>query len=357
MGFCYSLAELVAHLSDAGLETELRGASAQADGSDCQDCGEHVVTRISPLAEASEGSITFLSDPAYLEHLSNCRASAVILSQEAAQEFSGNKLITANPYAVYACLSALFDPRPVMAAGIHPAAVVAGSASVHREASIGPGAVIGEGVKIGAGSEIGANSWVGDRAVIGAGARVAANVSVYHDIVIGDNVTLHSGAVIGADGFGFANEKGRWIKIHQLGGVRIGDNVEIGACATVDRGAVGDTVLGNGVILDDHVHIGHNARVGENTAMAAFVGISGSTAIGKNCTFAGQAGVVGHITICDGVHIGARTVVSKSVTEPGSYTSGTSIAKTSLWRKNAARFNQLNEMARRIRALEKQLSK
>ncbi len=339
----FTLAEIENFLNSADLKTELKGD------------GECSITGLQSLIDAGAGELSFLSDKSFAKYLEDCRASAVILQPAMADRFHGNKLITANPYAAYARVSALFDPLPKAAAGIHPSAVVAETAEVDPSASIGPAAVIGDQAVIGASTSIAAGCFVGDRSVIGANSNIAANVSIYHDVVIGDRATIHSNSVIGADGFGFANDQGRWIKIHQLGGVTIGDDVEIGACSTVDRGALGDTVLENGVIIDNHVQIAHNVRVGENTAMAAFVGISGSTRIGKNCTFAGQAGVVGHIDICDGVHITGRTVVSKSITEPGSYSSGTRISKTSLWRKNAARFNQLEEMAQRLKTLEKKL--
>ncbi|KKK52337.1 hypothetical protein LCGC14_3105920, partial [marine sediment metagenome] len=239
--------------------------------------------------------------------------------------------------------------------GVHPSAVVAASAQIGGGTSIGPNAVLGEDVVIGANSRIGAGVSISDGTVIGDNCRISANVSIYHGVTIGSQVTIHSGAVIGADGFGFAHSEGRWVKIYQLGGVVIGNRVEIGACTTIDRGALEDTVIEDGVILDNHVQIAHNVRIGENTAMAGCSGVSGSTVIGKNCIFAGQSGVVGHVTLCDGVHLTGGTIVTKSLTEPGSYSSGTAFSKSEDWRKNAVRFNQLDDLARRVRQLEKKL--
>lgn len=348
MAHSFTLAELVTLLNDAGLSVEIRGDT------------DYRVSDLRPLADAGAGDLSFLSSSAFARYLPESEAGAVLLQpamadSEPGKAFSGNKLLTANPYAAYARLSGLFDRAPRREAGVHPRAVVASSAEIDPSASIGACAVIGEGVRVGPETIVGAGCYIGDRSVIGGYCNIAANVSIYHDVVIGERVTIHSNTVIGADGFGFANENGAWVKIHQLGGVIIGDDVEIGACTTVDRGALGDTVLQRGVIIDNHVQIAHNVSVGENTAMAAFVGVSGSTVIGKNCTFAGQVGVVGHINICDNVHVSGDTVVSKSITEPGSYSSGTRISKTAQWRKNAARFNQLDEMAQRLKNLEKKL--
>ena len=185
--------------------------------------------------------------------------------------------------------------------------------------------------------------------------QVAANTTIYHSVSIGNGVIIHSGSVIGADGFGFAPEQGHWVKIYQLGGVEIGNDVEIGACTTIDRGALGNTVIADGVKIDNHVMIAHNVQIGENTAMAAFTGISGSTAIGKNCTWAGRSGSVGHLDIGDNIHVAGTTVMTKSVSEPGAYGAGTPTSPIREWRKNAARFNQLDDMSKRLRRIEKQL--
>ena len=320
-------------------------------------CGDinYRVYGINTLRLAGANELAFLANNAYRQDLEKTQAGVVILNSEMAKYFAGQKLIVVNPYLGYAMATALFDRAPVAATGIHPRAVVADSANIDPSASIGPLAVIGEGVTIGANTRIGAGTIIDNRVAIGENCRIAGNVSIYHGVVLGDFVTIHSGAVIGADGFGFAQHEGRWIKIHQLGGVVVGNNVEIGACTTIDRGALDDTVIEDGVIVDNHVQIAHNVQVGENTAMAAFTGISGSTVIGKNCTFAGRAGCVGHITLCDGSHLTGGTILTKSLHEPGSYSSGTMFSKTLEWKKNAVRFNQLDNLAQRVRKLEKKL--
>ncbi|MEH6467515.1 MAG: UDP-3-O-(3-hydroxymyristoyl)glucosamine N-acyltransferase [Porticoccus sp.] len=338
MSHCCSLSDIAAHI----------GAELQGDA-DCQISG------LNTLREAGPSELTFLSNQTYRQYLAETIAGAVILDVDSASEYPGNRLVMDNPYLGYALASAMFDTSPVPQPGIHPSAVAASSTRIGDNVAVGPNAVLGENVVIGAGSLIGAGVTIGDGSVIGDNCRISANVSIYHGVTIGDQVTIHSGAVIGADGFGFAHSQGRWVKIYQLGGVVIGSRVEIGACTTIDRGALDDTVIEDGVILDNHVQIAHNARVGENTAMAGCSGISGSTVVGKNCIFAGQSGVVGHVTICDGVHLTGGTIVTKSLTEPGSYSSGTAFSKSDDWRKNAVRFNQLDDLARRLRQLEKKL--
>lgn len=314
------------------------------------DC---LVTGLNTLQDAGPGQLAFLANKSYQKLLASTLASAVILEPRFADQYHGNKLILDNPYVGYARITAWFNDAPRAAIGIHETAIIAESATISPEASIGPYVVIGEGVVIESGVSIGAGTYIGDHSAIGRDTWISANVCIYHGVSIGRNATIHSSAVIGADGFGFANDKGQWVKIHQLGGVEIGDRVEIGACTTIDRGALGNTVIEDGVVLDNHVQVAHNVRLGENTAMAAYVGIAGSTTVGKNCIFAGQAGAVGHITICDNVQAMARTALSKSIDKPGSYSSGIHMYETPVWRKNAARFGQLDDMARRLKQLEK----
>lgn len=330
-----TLAEIAAHL-----EAELQGDGAVE------------IHRLATLEEADAASLTFLANPTYRKHLATTQAGAVILQAADASAFHGNRLLHADPYLAFARLTALFDRAPRRARGIHSSAVVAADAVLGKSVTIGPNAVIGEGVTIGAHTVVGANTVVDAHCRLGEHCQLAANVTLYHDVRLGDRVIVHSGAVLGADGFGFANERGQWVKIHQLGGVVIGDDCEIGACTTIDRGALSDTVLGRGVKLDNHCQIAHNVRIGDHTAMAAFVGISGSTVIGRHCIFAGRAGTVGHVTICDNVVVTAASVVTKSLHQPGSYSSGVPLAKTEEWRKNAVRFNQLDRLAGRVRKLE-----
>lgn len=324
----------------AELEAELQGDGAVE------------IHRLATLEEADGTSLAFLANPAYRKQLAETRAAAVLLRAEDSDAFHGARLIHADPYLAFARLTALFDRAPRSAEGIHPSAVIAPDAVLGEGVAVGPNAVIGEGVVIGAHTAIGANSVVAAHCRVGERCQLAANVTLYHDVRLGDRVIVHSGAVLGADGFGFANDRGQWVKIHQLGGVVVGDDCEIGACTTIDRGALSDTVLGRGVILDNHCQIAHNVRIGDYTAMAAFVGISGSTVIGRHCIFAGRAGTVGHLTICDHVVVTAASVVTKSLHQPGSYSSGLPLAKTEEWRKNAVRFNQLDRLAGRVRKLE-----
>jgi len=334
----YSLAEVAERI----------GAKVRGDA-------DNRVVGINTLQEAGSQELSFLANPAYRQFLEGTAASAVILDPDTAEHFSGNSLVMANPYLGYALATALFAHTGETVSGIHERAVVAPSAQVDPTAYVGPLAVIGEGVTVGANTYIGPSTTVGDHTVIGANCRISSHVSLYHGIVVGNDVTIHSGAVIGADGFGFAHCEGRWVKIHQLGGVVIGNRVEIGACTTVDRGALGDTVLADGVILDNHVQVAHNVQLGENTAMASYAGVAGSTVVGKNCIFAARSGSVGHVTLSDNVHLTAAAVITKSLKEPGSYSSGTMFSKTRDWKKNAVRFNQLDELANRVRKLEKKL--
>lgn len=332
----YTLAELAEHL----------GVSFAGD----PDCRLH---NLATLQGAREGHLSFIANPAYKKHLETTRASAVIIAPALADAFSGNKLLADNPYVAYARLTVLFDQRSVPVSGVHESAVVGPDCEIAADASVGPLAILGANVHIGAGAIIGAGASIGDGCVIGPGTRIEAKAVLYHNVRIGANGVIHSGAIIGADGFGFAPQSEGWLKIHQLGGVVMGDNVEIGACTTVDRGALDDTWIGDGVKIDNLVQIAHNCRIGKNTAIAGQSGIAGSTTVGENCTLAGQVGVVGHVTLADNVHITGMSLVSGSITEPGSYSSPTPLSPTKEWRKNAVRFRQLNELANRVKRLEK----
>ena len=328
MSKTYKLQDIADHLG-----AELRGDSA------CQ------ITGLNTLELGQAGDLVFLANKAYERYLGTTQASAVLLEPRFAEDFAGNALVIDNPYVAYARISGWFNRSTSAQTGIHPTAVVADSALLADGVSIGPHASIGERVRIDAGVSIGSGVSIGNDSAIGSGSRLYSNVSVYHGISIGRDTVIHSNSVIGADGFGFANDAGKWVKIHQLGGVEIGNNVEIGACTTIDRGALGNTVIEDGVILDNHVQIAHNVRIGENTAMAAYAGIAGSTSIGKNCVFAGQAGAVGHITVGDGVVAMARCTISKSTLKAGSYSSGLLMDETRQWRKNAVRFGPASETA------------
>ncbi len=330
-----------------------------------QELGEHlgaevrgdaglVIRGLATLANARGDQLAFLSNPKYAAQLAGTQAGAVILAPEVAAGFDGNCLVLANPYLGFANASRLFDRRPRPAAGIHPGATVDPTATVDETACVGPNVVIGADASIGPRSEIGAGCVIGARSVIGADCLLHPGVAISYDVRIGDRVVVQSGAVLGSDGFGFAQEGGKWIKIAQLGGVRVGDDVEIGANTTIDRGALDDTVIEEGVILDNQIQIAHNVRVGAYTAIAACTGIAGSSRIGRNCTIAGGVGISGHLEICDNVHLGGMCMVTRSITEPGAYGSALSSMPMDEYLKNSARFRKLDEMARRLRKIEKQ---
>ncbi len=308
---------------------------------------------LATLASAGPGELTFLSNRKYLAALAETRAAAVILHPEFVSRCPVDSLATDDPYLAYARISAVFERAPAAAPGVHTRAVVSEAARVHASASIGANAVIEAGAVIGEGAMIGANVYIGEHSQVGAGSCIHPGAVLYHDVHVGAGCTIHSQAVIGADGFGFSPGPAGWEKIHQLGGVRIGDRVEIGAGTTIDRGALEHTVIEDGVIIDNQVMIAHNCRVGKNTAIAGCVGLAGSTIIGENCTLAGGVGVVGHVEICDGVHVTGMTMVTRSITQPGSYSSGTPMEPTSTWRRNAVRFSQLERLNQRFAALEK----
>lgn len=331
------------------------GQLAEALGAELKGPEALEITGLATLQEAVSGQLSFLANKQYRKFLDDSTASAVLLKAEDAEGFAGNALIVAEPYLAYARISHLFDPKPKAVAGIHPSAVVAEDAQVDASASIGPFAVVESGARIDANVTVGAHCFIGARCVIGEGGWLAPRVTLYHDVTIGKRVVIQSGAVIGGEGFGFANEKGIWRKIAQIGGVTLGDDVEIGVNTAVDRGALSDTRIGDGVKLDNQIQIAHNVQVGDHTAMAACVGISGSTRIGKHCMIAGGVGMVGHIDVCDNVFVSGMTMVTRSITEPGGYSSGTAMQPLAEWRKSAARIRQLDEMSKRLQQLEKRV--
>ena len=329
------------------------GQIAEALGAELRGDPEIRVAGLATLQAAGPDQLSFLANPAYAKHLADTRAAAVILSPAAAENSPTNVLLLDNPYLGYARLSHWFDPAPVAPPGIHAAAVVDPGATIAASASIGPNAVIEAGVVIGEQVAVGAGCVIGARSIIGAGSILRPRVTLAHDVVVGQRCHILSGAVIGSDGFGFANEKGQWHRIAQLGRVILGDDVEVGANATIDRGALDDTVIGSGVKLDNLIQIAHNVCIGEHSAMAAMVGIAGSTKIGSHCVFGGASGVAGHLNIASRVHLTGMTLVTGDIREPGVYSSGTSADTNRQWRKNAVRFRQLDTLARRVKELEK----
>ena len=315
-----------------------------------------LLRRIDGLDTAGPDAISFLANPRLQPLLQTTEAGCLIVQPalRAAVQGRAAAILSDDPYLYYARLSRWWAQRSraAPAAGVHPSAVVEPGARLHPQASIGAFAYIGRGAVVGAGAVVGPHSHVGADAVIGAGSRVAAQVSIGDGSRLGERCVLQGGAVIGGDGFGFAPAAGRWEKIEQLGAVRIGDDVEIGANTCIDRGALGDTVIGDGVKLDNLIQIGHNVQVGAHTVMAACVGVSGSTRIGAHCIIGGQVGIAGHLRIVDRVQIGAGSKVTRSILEPGRYGGIFPLGAAGTWEKNAVLVSQLAKLRDRIRALE-----
>jgi UDP-3-O-[3-hydroxymyristoyl] glucosamine N-acyltransferase len=315
------------------------------------------VREVATLESASPAAIAFFANERYLPQLKATRAGAVILNDAARGATRLPRIVCANPYAYFARVSGLLNPAPAPRPGVHASAVVDASAVVSPDAEIGPCAVIGRDARVGAGCVIGAGCFVGAGAAIGAGSQLYPNVTVYHGCTIGERVVLHSGVVIGADGFGIAMDDGRWVKVPQVGRVVIGNDVEIGANTTVDRGALDDTVIEEGVKLDNQIQIGHNVHIGAHTAIAACAGVAGSARIGRYCRIGGASGIAGHITITDNVEISTFTLVTKSIQEAGTYTGAYVFEPHRQWRRNAAQLRHLAELAGRVRALESKPAK
>jgi UDP-3-O-[3-hydroxymyristoyl] glucosamine N-acyltransferase len=286
--------------------------------------------------------LSFLANPRYRKQMESTRATAVLLGPENAADCPVAALIDPNPYLAYARIADLLHPQAVPVAGVHPTAVVAASARLAPSASIGPLAVIEEHADIGERVSVGAGSIVQRGATIGADSRLLPRVSLYAGVTLGRRCIVHSGAVVGADGFGFAPDAGTWVKVPQVGSVRIGDDVEIGANTTIDRGAIDDTVVEDGVKLDNQIQVGHNVTIGAHSAIAGCVGISGSTVIGRRCMIGGGVGIAGHLTIADDVVVTGCSLVSASIKHAGSYSSGMPTVETRLWRRMVAHLRRLD---------------
>ncbi len=313
------------------------------------------IERVATLQNAESGCVSFLANRRYQGFLRATRASAVILASEFLPQCNVNALISANPYLSYAKAAALLNPERTFKPGVHPSASVAKGAKVHPDAHIGPHCSVAHGAEIGARAYVGPGCVLEESAVLGEDGRLVAKVTLCKNVRVGKRVILHPGVVIGADGFGIANDDGVWVKVPQLGSVVIGDDVEIGANTTVDRGALEDTVLEDGVKLDNLIQIGHNVQIGAHTAVAACVAIGGSARIGKRCTIGGAASIAGHLEIADDVHLTATSAVPNSIKEAGVYSSGMPIQENKAWRKSVIRMRQLDEMARRLKAVEQRL--
>jgi len=309
---------------------------------------------VATLAGAQPGQLAFLANPRYRAQLPATHASVVVVRAEDADGgFPGTLLVAADPYVAFARIGALFDVPVASAPGIHPSAVIDDAATIDATAHIGPFASVGARSVIHAGAVVGPGCSVGEDCIVGEGCNLGANVTLVRRVRLGMRVLVHPGAVLGADGFGLAMDGGRWIKVPQLGGVVVGDDCEIGANTTIDRGALEDTVLEEDVRLDNQIQIGHNVHVGAHTAMAGGAAIAGSARIGRYCLIGGCAGVVGHIELCDRVIVTAMTLVTHSIREPGEYSSGTPLMDNRNWRRNAARFKHLDALARRVQSIDK----
>lgn len=324
-----------------------RQTGSRLEGDDC------LIERIAEISVAGLGDIAFVSNPKYVEHLSATKASALIIKPEFLDDCSVPALLTDNPRLLYAKVANLLYPPRKSGQGVSASAVVSTSASIDQTASIAAGAVISDNVTIGAGTQIGANCVIEEDAVIGSNTRISANVSIGYGSKIGSDCVIHSGVVLGADGFGFVKDGESYLKIPQIGNVHIGNDVEIGANTTIDRGALENTVIANGVKLDNQIQIAHGVTIGDNTVISSSTAIAGSTHIGSGCLIGGLVGIVEHLDITDNVMITGRTMVTRSITQSGSYSSSTPMDTTENWRKNSARFRRLDELARRVASLEK----
>ena len=309
------------------------------------------LTSVGTLERATPTQITFLANPKYRRALDHTNAGAVIVAPSERDATGKPRIVIDNPYAYFARVAQLFSPRPVFVPGIHASAVVAASARVAASASIAEFVSIGAHASIGEGVVIGAGSVIGENTVIGAGTELMARVVIYPGSRIGARGLIHAGVVIGADGFGFANDADVWLKIPQTGRVLIGDDCEIGANTTIDRGAIDDTVIGNGVKLDNQIQVGHNCSIGEHSIVAGCTGIAGSTKIGRRVMIGGAVSITGHLEICDDAVLSANAFVTKSITVPGMYSAGFPLMPHDEWLKNAAQLRHLDEIAKKIRKL------
>lgn len=332
------------------------GELADLVGAKLHGDADSTVDRVATLHDAEPGSISFLSNNSYRKYLANTSATAVILTENFLGECPVAALVCDNPYLAYARISAYINPVAEKKCGRDETASVSDSASVDPTAWIGPGVAIGENSIIGPNVQVGPGCVIANSVTVGEETELIANVTLCHGVTIGSRVLIHPGAVIGSDGFGIANDDGTWVKVPQLGSVQVGDDVEIGANTTIDRGALRDTVIGNGVKLDNQIQIAHNVEIGDNTAIAACTGIAGSTKIGKQSTIGGGVVVVGHLEFADNVHFSAESLVTRSFSEPGYYSGNLPAMPNREWRKTIAHLRHLDDMAKKIKELEKRLS-
>jgi|TARA_B110000240_G_scaffold114420_1_gene128405 UDP-3-O-[3-hydroxymyristoyl] glucosamine N-acyltransferase len=310
------------------------------------------ISNVSTLQAANRQQISFLANSKYKKYLPTSQAGAVIVSKEMAELVKNSAIVVDDPYVAYAKIATLLNPPKKITTGISPTAMIEAGVTILKTVSIGPQVVIEANVILADNVVIGAGTVLQDEVIVGENTRIAENVTICHGVEIGKNVVIHPGVVIGADGFGIVNDKGKWIKIPQIGRVKIGDNVEIGANTTVDRGAIEDTVIGDGVKLDNQIQVGHNVIIGNNTVIAGCSGVAGSTIIGENCIIGGGVGIGGHIEIADNVIITGMSMVTKSLTKAGIYSSGIPAEPTSQWHKNVVRYRQMDKLVARVKKLE-----
>lgn len=328
---------------------------ATITGGELHGNSELTVSTIAAMDKAGEGQITFLTNAKYRKHLGQCRATAVLIKQSELELCQTNAIVVDDPYLAFALVAQALDTTPEPAACIESSAFIAPGAVIGEGVCIGHNAVIESGVVLGDNVVIGAGCFIGKNAKIGANSKMWANVSVYHNVEIGESCLIQSNTVIGADGFGYANNRGEWVKIPQLGSVIIGNRVEIGSCTTIDRGAIDDTVIEDNVIIDNHLQIAHNVHIGYGTALAGCTTVAGSVKIGKYCIIGGASVLNGHIEIADGVTITGMGMVMRSISEKGVYSSGIPLQTNKEWRKTAARTLKIDEMHKRLKALEKKI--
>lgn len=337
------LAQILTFLQSKQVEFEFQG-NDQAE-----------ITQVAGLDSAQESEISFLTDKKYQSFLTSTKATAVILSADLKADYSFNAIFVKNPYYVYALVAQALNPFTAIQSGIHTKASVDESAAIGNSVQIDACAVIKANVVIGESCYIAPGAVIEQGAKIGNNTRIGANVVIGHNCIVGDNCIIEAGAVIGGDGFGWANNSGQWVKIPQVGRVIVGNNVSIGNNTAIDRGAVKDTVIADNCIIDNLVHIAHNVEIGSGSAIAGQVGFAGSTTLGKNCTIAGQAGFAGHIEIADNSHFFAKAGVTNNIKEPGAY-SGFPAVKAADWQKNSVRIRQLDKMAKKLKDLEKEIA-
>ncbi len=333
----------------------LREIAARLGGEVLGD-GDVAVTRVASLTHAGPGELSFLADARHRPLLATTRAGAVVVGEAARSLTDLPRIVTDNPYAYFARASALLNPPPAVEPGVHASVSIAAGTRVPASVSIGPHCQIGRNVELGEGVVLGPGCVIGDVVVIGAGTRLHAHVTVDSGCRLGRDCVLSTGVVIGADGFGYAEQDGRWVKIPQVGGVVLGDAVEVGANTTIDRGALDDTVIEDGVKLDNLIQIGHNCRIGAHTVIAGCVGIAGSARIGRHCRIGGAAMILGHLDIADGVTVSPGSMITRSLTQADTYTALMPFQTHAKWLKTAAQLRHLERMAERIARLEKELA-